>query len=78
MDYSPPGSYVHGISQARILEGVSICYSRGSSWARDGTEVSSIAGKFFTTDPPGKPPYIQDSYKMVEQLKDNCNKYSHL
>ena len=35
MDYSPPGSYVHGISQAKILEQVAICFSRGSSSPRD-------------------------------------------
>ena len=35
MDYSPPGSSVHGISQARILEWVAISSSRGSSWPRD-------------------------------------------
>ena len=37
MDYSPPGSSVHGIFQARILECVSISFSRRSSWPRDGT-----------------------------------------
>ena len=40
MDCSPPGSSVHGISQARILEWVAISYSRGSSWPRDWTHVS--------------------------------------
>ena len=35
MDFSPLGSYVHGILQARILEWVAIPYSRGSSWPRD-------------------------------------------
>ena len=35
MDYSPPGSSVHGIFQARILEWVAISYSRGSSWPWD-------------------------------------------
>jgi len=54
MDCSPPGSSVHGISQARILEWVAISF-RGSSWARDGTQVSCIAGRFFPTEPPGKP-----------------------
>ena len=34
-DCSPPGSYVHGISQARILEWVAISYSKGSSQPRD-------------------------------------------
>ena len=43
MDYSPPGSSVHGISQARVLEWVAISYSRGSSWLRDRTCVSCIS-----------------------------------
>ena len=49
MDCSPPGSSVHGILQARILEWVAIPFSRGSSWTRDWTWVSFIAGRFFTT-----------------------------
>ena len=48
MNYSPPGSSVHGIFQARTLEWVAIPFSRGSSWPRDGTQVSWIAGEFFT------------------------------
>ena len=48
MDYSPPGSSVHGILQARILEWVSIPFSRESSQPRDQTQVSCIAGRFFT------------------------------
>ena len=42
MDCNPPGSSVHGISQARILEWVAISLSRGSSWPRDRTHISSI------------------------------------
>ena len=37
MDCSPPGSCVHGILQARILEWVAVSSSRGSSPPRDGT-----------------------------------------
>ena len=48
MDCSPPGSPVHGILQARILEWVAISFSRGSSQPRDRTPVSYIAGRFFT------------------------------
>ena len=48
MDYHLPGSSVHGISQARILEWVAIPFSRGSSQPRDGTQVSCIAGGFLT------------------------------
>ena len=40
MDCSLPGSSVHGILQARILEWVVISCSRGSSWPRDGTHIS--------------------------------------
>ena len=46
-DYSPPGSSVHGILQARILEWVAMPFSRGSIQPRDGTQVSRIAGRFF-------------------------------
>ena len=48
MDYCPPGSSVHGILQARILEWVAIPFSRGSSWPRDRTWISHIAGRLFT------------------------------
>ena len=43
MHWSPPGSSVHGILQARILEWVTISFSRGSSRPRNQTEVSCIA-----------------------------------
>ena len=54
MDCSPPGSSVHGISQARILEWVAISFSRGSSRPRDQTHVFCLAGRFFTTEPQEK------------------------
>ena len=54
MDCSPPGSFVHGISQARILEWVAISFSRGSSRPRDQTQVSCLTGEFFTTALSGK------------------------
>ena len=47
MDCRPPGSSVHGILQARILEWVVIPFSRGSSWPRSQTWVSCIAVRFF-------------------------------
>ena len=47
-DCSLPGSSVHGILQARILEWVAMPSSRGSSRPRDRTQVSCTAGKFFT------------------------------
>ena len=48
MDYSPPGSSVHGIFQARVLEWVAIFFSRGSSQPRDRTWVSHIVSRRFT------------------------------
>ena len=48
MDCSSPGSSVHGILQGRKLEWVAIPFSRGSSPPRDQTQVSCIAGRFFT------------------------------
>ena len=42
MDYCPPGSSVHGISQARILEWVAISFSGGSSWPKDWTCLSCV------------------------------------
>ena len=58
MDCNPPGSSVHGILLARILEWVATPSSRGSSQLRDQTGVSCIscvAGRFFIVEPQGKP-----------------------
>ena len=54
MNDSPPGSSVHGISQARILQWVAISPFRGSSQPRDWIHFSCIDSRFFTTAPPGK------------------------
>ena len=48
MDCSLPGSSIHGIFQARVLESVAISFSRGSSQPRDQTGVSCIVGRCFT------------------------------
>ena len=48
IDCSLAGSSVHGILQARILDWVAIPFFRGSSQPRDQTQVSCIAGGFFT------------------------------
>ena len=47
VDCNSPGSSVHGVLQARILEWVAISSSRASSWPRDQTQVSCTAGRFF-------------------------------
>ena len=68
MDYSPPGSSVHGIFQARILEWVAIFFSRVSSWLRDRTQFFHIAGRFFYRLHQGSP-YIYNIFgKTTIQL----------
>ena len=70
LDCSLPGSCIHAIFMARILEWVAISPSRGPSQSRDWNRdscVSCIAGRFFTSEPPGKPkvvgPWITHMYK---------------
>ena len=65
MDCSPSGFSVHGILQARALEQGAISPSRGSSWPRDWTWVSCIAGKFFT---------IWDTREAQKMIKENTVK----
>ena len=48
VDCSPPGSSVHGILWARILEWVAFAFSRGSPQPRGGTQASCTAGRFFS------------------------------
>ena len=58
MDYSPPGSSVHGVFQVRILQWVTISYFKGSSQPRDGTHVAmspTLTGGFFITAAPVMP-----------------------
>ena len=57
-DCSPSGSSLHGIRQTRILEWVAISFSR--DLPNPGIECISpaLAGKFCTTEPPGKPQVV--------------------
>ena len=48
MDCSPPGSSIHGIFQASVLEWVAISFSRGSFQPWDRTQVFRIEGRCFT------------------------------
>ena len=63
MNCSPPCSPVHGILQARILEGVAMSFSRGSSQTWDQTWVSCITSRFFT---------IWDSL-VAQRVESACN-----
>ena len=55
MDCSLPGSSVHEIFQARVLEWVAISFSRGSSGPRMELMSPALADRFFTTEPPEMP-----------------------
>ena len=86
LDCSPPGSSVHGISQARILERVAI--PSPGNLPDSGTEPKSLAlaGGFFTVEPPGKPRTVYlkvtkradlkiliTRKKIVTMYSDGCN-----
>ena len=71
MDCSPPGSSVHGIFQATVLEWVAISFSRGSSWLRDQTWVSHIVGRRFTIWAIREAPYL---YIFFIKNKNCCIK----
>ena len=74
MDCSPPGSSVHGILQARILEWVAISFSRASSPSRDQTWVSHIAGRLYQLSHQEAKYLIWYSLKDVfENHKLNCS-----
>ena len=70
MDYSLPGSAIHGIFQARVLEWIAISFSRGSSRPSIQTWVSRIAGRCFTSEPPGKLLYLQKIKKIFAKEKE--------
>ena len=77
-----PDSSVHGILQARILEWVAIAFFRGSSWTRDQTQVSRIAGRFFTVWATREAPmysmgnYIQ--YSVINHDRKEHKKNVHV
>ena len=68
MDYSLTRSFVHGISQARILQWVAISFSRDLPDPGIKSTSPTLGGRFFTTKLPGKPklvPYRLDYYSFV-------------
>ena len=73
MDYSLPGSSVCGVFQARILVWVAMPSSRGFSQPRVRTHISGsscTAGRFFTTEPPGKPIAFLVVFKYILQQSE--------
>ena len=76
---------LHGIIQARILEWVTISFSRESSRPRYWTHISTtLAGRFFTTEPPGKPKgeevktHPGEFFPLYSPYLRSSIKYSHL
>ena len=61
---------IHGIFQARILEWVVFPFSRGSSQPRDQTQVSSIAGRFFTSWATREAPVDMNLSLILKTVKD--------
>ena len=59
-----------GILQARILEWVTISFSRGSSQPRDRTQVSRIEADTLTSEPPGNPKSYHFKKKINKNLQD--------
>ena len=74
-DYSLPGSSVHGILQARILEWVTISFSRGSSRPRDRAQVSYIGGRRFNLWPTreARDEHNNSSFRVSEWGKDSLS-----
>ena len=68
VDHSPPGSSVHGVLQARILEWVTVSSSGVSSGRTYFSCISIIAGRFFTTEPPGKTIMLYTWYLLQNSI----------
>ena len=81
MDYSLPGSSVHGILQARLLGWVAVPFSRRSSRPRDQTWVSHIEANCLSSEPPGLYSkhifYFLKSIKLFSKLAIYTILYSH-
>ena len=68
MDCSHQAPLSMGIFQARILEWVVMPSSRGSSQSRDGTQVSHVAGRFVTAEPPISCSRVSDNRSCINSF----------
>ena len=73
MDCSPPGSSIHGILQARILEWIAISFSWGSSQPRDLTQVSRVAGIFLALWATRGVSGLQQSPGLLQPSQKTCH-----
>ena len=62
---TPPGSSVHGIPQARILEWIAIPFSRGSSRPRDEPGAPALQADALSSEPPGRPQRLRSVDSIV-------------
>ena len=67
-DHSPPGSSIHGILQARVLEWVAISFSRGSSLPRDQVQVSRTSGRLSTLWA------TRETLKLIRRVNSMCSR----
>ena len=74
-DCSLPGFSVHGIFQARVLEGGAISFSRGSSWPRDRTQVFCIA---LTSEQPLKTKMFSEFRGLLQRSEKVVNVKSEI
>jgi len=68
-------SCISGVSQARILEWVTIPFSRGSSWSPDQTQAPALQADSLPSEPPGKPSSIQSSATNQEGAERSQNRF---
>ena len=73
MGCSLPGSSVHGIFQAIVLEWVAISFSRGSSQPRDWTQVSHIVGRCFTIWATREVQYVCEKKWIIKKTSHKVN-----
>ena len=74
MDCTPPGSSIHGIFQARILEWIAISFSRRSSQPRDWIQVSHIVGRHFTIWATRE---VMDGKRALKKILNHVSNYGN-
>ena len=76
MNYSLPGSSVHGISQARILEQVAFLSPGDLPDPGIKPVFPALAGRFFTAEPPGKP--LENSTELrMDRFSSQTHQVDH-
>ena len=76
MDCSPPGSSVHGIIHARILEWVPIPFSRGSSQPGIEPRSPALQADSLLSEPPVEAKVLHKLYEFINKYIDYSTKVS--